>query len=244
MANGRVGCREGMRPGRRHCYALGRGRKGEDGPGRKALNQSRGEERERRAKTQAQGRGKRRAVLSGGLPTLWAYPGRPPPPPTPDGGGDRAAALPARPLLRSRAHTKKRPEEPSVRLRRFLVQVRRKRRQARPRDGGGTRAPSPPPGPRPAPHLLPCAAASCRRAARKGGSPPTTRRRTPRRFGSFFKRRSSLGRRRRGCRLPPPPLPQLPHAADRGHRAGARRRSERRPPLPSAVRLFPEGPEG
>lgn len=81
-------------------------------------------------------------------------------PSVPDGGGDRAAALRARPLLRSRAHTKKGPEERSLRLRRFLVQVRRMQTQARPSDGGSGRAPSPLPAPGrvltcfPAPPLL------------------------------------------------------------------------------------------
>lgn len=53
----------------------GKGTEGEDGPGRKALNQRarRGKEAQKR---QAEGRGKRRAVLRGGLPTLRAYPGR------------------------------------------------------------------------------------------------------------------------------------------------------------------------
>lgn len=115
--------------------------------------------------------------------------------------------------------------------------------QARPRDGEGKRAPSPPPWLGPGPHLLPGAAASPPPDARKAGSPPTRRSRTPQRFCPFFKRRSSLGRRRRGRRLLPPTLLQLPHAADRGHSAGEKRWSQRRPPLPSAGRGGPEGPE-
>nr|XP_040140891.1 uncharacterized protein LOC120889651 [Ictidomys tridecemlineatus] len=137
-----------------------------------------------------------------------------------DGERDHAAALRILPLLRSPTHTKKEPEELSLRLRRFLVQVRRKQTQARPRNRGGRHAPSPPPGLGPGPHLLPGAAAAPQ--PRKGGSPPTTRSRTPGRFCCFFKRRSSLGRRRRGYRLLPPRLLQLPHATDRGHSAGAK----------------------
>lgn len=140
----------------------------------------------------------------------------------PDGEGDRAASLPVRPLLHSRAHTKKRPEERSLRHGRFLVQVRRMQARTRPRDRGSS-APLAPPRSVSGPHLLPRATVSPGRAAPKGGSPPTTRGQTPRRFSSFFKRRSSVGRRRRSCRLLPPPLLPLPYVADRGHSAGAKR---------------------
>lgn len=61
-------------------------------------------------------------------------------PGAPDGEGDRTAAFPVGPLLHSRAHTKKGPEERSLQLGRFLVQVRRKQTQARPRDGGTARS--------------------------------------------------------------------------------------------------------
>lgn len=77
---------------------------GEDGPGRKALNQSRGEEGELAQK------GRRGPWKTPSGSPWWApqAPGLPRALTTPDGGGDRAAALPVRPLLRSRAHTKKR----------------------------------------------------------------------------------------------------------------------------------------
>lgn len=122
---------------------------------------------------------------------MGSWPG---PTPGPDGPRRRRRprlALPVRPLLLPRAHTKKAPEERSLRLRRFLVQVRRKLKAGAPRDGGSRRAPSPPHGSQPVPHLLRRRRFSSSARGRVGilqqsGS------RTLRRFGSFFKRRSSL----------------------------------------------------
>lgn len=53
----------------------GKGTGGEDGPGRKALNQSRGYEEKRRHKKAGGGLGKSQVGPRGGLPTRRAYPG-------------------------------------------------------------------------------------------------------------------------------------------------------------------------
>lgn len=115
-----------------------KGTEGDDGLGRKALNQSRGDKEKKRHKKADRGARKKPSGISvEGSPCS-----RPTQstdsPQAPDGEGDRAAALLVRPLLHSWAHTKKGPEERSLRLCRFLVQVRRIQTQARPRDGGSS----------------------------------------------------------------------------------------------------------
>lgn len=124
----------------------GKGTEEEDGPGRKALNQSRGKEEEKKKHKKGRQRGKEKAkwISVEGSPRSRPTQGTGSPR-APDGEGDRAAAFLVRPLLHSWAHTKKGPEERSLRLGRFLVQTGRMQTQARPRDGGSS-APLAPPG--------------------------------------------------------------------------------------------------
>lgn len=113
----------------------GKGTEGEDGPGRKAVNQSRDEEeRKRGTKRQTDGPGKSQWVSVEDSPRSGPTQGTTGSSRAPDGEGDRAASLPVRPLLHSGAHTKKGPEQWSLGLGRFLVQVRRTQTQARPMD--------------------------------------------------------------------------------------------------------------